>query len=519
MTGIRRIFCECKGRRTARNYKDKGKKGADMGSGTAIVCYGCTEEQISIIRENLPLENMEVVEAESAADVIAFTGFMVIIDPEALNAGDIRMLAHYFLEEDEVMPVLTAKCPFFEDKNVFYRLLDAEHFKSDIKCRILEYYKAGKEAEEYRQRLRESFMIVREIIHKPYVSTEALAHEIGRSRRTVLRNIHILNRAGEWIGYSEKHDGWYVPTGKSILLGNVIGSSSAEDDEGECRDLPFTLSHPERSWNAWYGAAIAFSNKWIRSDDPEDGYRLVWYTIAEEITRSLEDEAPAEIAFSIISDMMLKLTGSNEKALMIMTDNMEHTAGFSEIMSKYNLKSNCYDTGFEWTKLCSSLSSGEFPVLANEALPFWCWLKPYTDRYTECWLTKNGHSEWFNLFRTGSNFSEDYEDAVRELIDMYPSLSLDALTQTDLISSVQGLGYRDIEGLFFLLLGRGVQWEDAYKLAHRIGHNMEMRKELLSGLQKYFTEDEMKYLLSGEHVPPRAIGIRKLLKTVDLTEA
>jgi biotin operon repressor len=291
MTGIRRIFCECKGRRTARNYKDKGKKGADMGSGTAIVCYGCTEEQISIIRENLPLENMEVVEAESAADVIAFTGFMVIIDPEALNAGDIRMLAHYFLEEDEVMPVLTAKCPFFEDKNVFYRLLDAEHFKSDIKCRILEYYKAGKEAEEYRQRLRESFMIVREIIHKPYVSTEALAHEIGRSRRTVLRNIHILNRAGEWIGYSEKHDGWYVPTGKSILLGNVIGSSSAEDDEGECRDLPFTLSHPERSWNAWYGAAIAFSNKWIRSDDPEDGYRLVWYTIAEEITRSLEDEA------------------------------------------------------------------------------------------------------------------------------------------------------------------------------------------------------------------------------------
>ena len=489
-----------------------------MNSRTTLVCYGCSRKQIEIIHENLPSDDIEVIEADCVTNVISTPHFMVIIDPAVLNKNELRILTHFFSEEECYCPVLTAECPYFEEHYVGYQLLDKEKFIRNIRSSIADNYTERKTVENYHSRLAESCMVIKAIINKPYISTEALSGATFMPKRSVLRHIYSLNCAGEWIEYDEKQGGWFVPSGKSMLTGDTVAGSLHTEGKTEFEYTPFTLVDPERKWNAWYSAAMKFCSKWVKMADPGGAWLLIWYTIAVEITECLNDNVPAEIPLSILSDLMLKLTGCSNQAEEIMTDRLKERQRFTEVMREYNLFQNGYDCGLSWMFLRSTLDSGELFVLTNEALPFWCWLRPYTRRYVECWLEMHGHRDWYAAVFANIDYGSDYIDAVRELINMYPSVSLNALTQTNLISSIHGLGFRDMEGLFFMLLGRGMPFDNAYKLAHRIGHFSNIREDQLLELHSYFSDEEMPYLNSGEYIPPRARGIHILLKTVDLAE-
>ena len=199
----------------------KDRRKLSMNTDSTILCFGCSEEEIRAVKFGRPSENIEVVSTDLAADVIACPSFMVIIHPEEMTDDDLRMCAGYFRETEEV-PILTARCSIFDEEQVRYRVLESRRFEQKIKYEILDYHNRNLHSEDFHRRMTEAFLIMKCILKEPGISTKQLSERIERSERTVLRYIHSLNCAGEWIEYDKKRNGWYLPDGKSLLADDAI---------------------------------------------------------------------------------------------------------------------------------------------------------------------------------------------------------------------------------------------------------------------------------------------------------
>ncbi len=188
---------------------------------TTILCLGCTEEEIRIIKQNLPNKNIQIAETEIAFELYVIPNFLTIINPDNLDEDEIDQCIVYYKEIDYERPVLTHRCEKMDSKRIRYRLLEEDEFAEKIKFIILEYKKLLKKDTQFYNSLTEVLLVLKEIRDNPGISTKKIAEKIERNERKVLRYIHTLACAGEWIEYDSKKRGWYLLEGHSIFLQGI----------------------------------------------------------------------------------------------------------------------------------------------------------------------------------------------------------------------------------------------------------------------------------------------------------
>ena len=105
---------------------------------TTILCLGCTEEEIRIIKENLPNKNIQIAETEIAFELYVIPNFLTIINPDNLDKDEIDQCIVYYKEIDYERPILTHRCEKMDSKRIRYRLLEEDEFAEKIKFIILE---------------------------------------------------------------------------------------------------------------------------------------------------------------------------------------------------------------------------------------------------------------------------------------------------------------------------------------------------------------------------------------------
>lgn len=185
---------------------------------TTILCVGCTEKEIRIIKQNLPNKNIQIAETEIAFELYVIPNFLTIINPDNLDKEEIDQCAAFYKETDYERPVLTHRCEKMDSKRIRYRLVEGDEFAEKIKFIILEYKKSLKKDTQFYNSLTEVLLVLKEIRDNPGISTKKIAEKIERNERKVLRYIHTLACAGEWIEYDSKKRGWYLLDGHSIFL-------------------------------------------------------------------------------------------------------------------------------------------------------------------------------------------------------------------------------------------------------------------------------------------------------------
>ena len=185
---------------------------------TTILCLGCTEKEIRIIKQNLPNKNIQIAETEIAFELYVIPNFLTIINPDNLDKEEIDQCAAFYKETDYERPVLTHRCEKMDSKRIRYRLVEGDEFAEKIKFIILEYKKSLKKDTQFYNSLTEVLLVLKEIRDNPGISTKKIAEKIERNERKVLRYIHTLACAGEWIEYDSKKRGWYLLDGHSIFL-------------------------------------------------------------------------------------------------------------------------------------------------------------------------------------------------------------------------------------------------------------------------------------------------------------
>ncbi len=193
---------------------------------TNILVYGITDEQFLIIAENIPNNDICIIDcSECFTDIIAISYIAVIINPDFLSDENIEYFndfandVSYFSEKI----VFTKPHPILKklNKNVSHIVFgDDFDFSDRIKYILLEANRAEKRAKTYSDTVAQTIRVLSEIRNHPYVTTAELAEIIERNPRTVQRYITTLVCAGEFINYDKKKKGWYLIDNKSILWGD-----------------------------------------------------------------------------------------------------------------------------------------------------------------------------------------------------------------------------------------------------------------------------------------------------------
>ena len=191
---------------------------------TLIGTFGLTDEQIAVIKDNIPTKNCEIMDTECFTDIVTRCEMAVIVMWDKLSE----------IDEDTLISFYTDIIPFSEtlvligDVNVPNELKKAvsiyatfDEFAGNVKYILLSAYRKTKKNENFSSTLANSIIILSEIRKHQYVTTKELAEMLELSERTVQRYIETLRVAGEWIEYDVSHRGWKLQKGKSILWGDL----------------------------------------------------------------------------------------------------------------------------------------------------------------------------------------------------------------------------------------------------------------------------------------------------------
>ena len=81
-----------------------------MSKETTILCLGCTEEEIHIIKQNLPNKNIQIAETEIAFELYVIPNFLTIINPDNLDTEESDQCVAFYKETDYESTVLQHRC-------------------------------------------------------------------------------------------------------------------------------------------------------------------------------------------------------------------------------------------------------------------------------------------------------------------------------------------------------------------------------------------------------------------------
>ncbi len=188
-----------------------------------IGAYGLSEEQLEVIKKNIPDKNCEVMSTDCFTDIVACSEMAIIVIWDRLSEEDKDLLIGFYSEiapfSDTMILIGNVEIPSALKKEVsIYASFD--EFSANVKYVLLGAYRRTKKNRSFSATIANSIMILSMIRKKPYVTTKDLAEKLELSERTVQRYIESLRVAGEWIEYDMSHKGWTLIDGKSMLWGD-----------------------------------------------------------------------------------------------------------------------------------------------------------------------------------------------------------------------------------------------------------------------------------------------------------
>ncbi len=180
---------------------------------TLIGAYGLSEDQVSIIKENIPTKKCEVLDTDCFSDIVACVEMAIVIMWDKLTEDDKSLLIEFYTEIapfSETM-ILIGEPDIPDDLRKAVSIYPTfDEFSANAKYVLLGAYRHSKKSENCSSTLSNSIMILSMMRKKPYVTTKELAERLELSERTVQRYIETLRVAGEWIEYDVSHRGWIL---------------------------------------------------------------------------------------------------------------------------------------------------------------------------------------------------------------------------------------------------------------------------------------------------------------------
>ena len=167
---------------------------------TLIGTYGLSDEEIAVIRENIPTRKCEVMDTDCFSDIVACSEMAIIVIWDKLTADDKSLLIDFYSEIapfSETMVLIGAPDIPDELKKEVSIYPTFEEFSANAKYVLLSAYRRTKKNENFSTTLANSIMILNLIRKKPFVTTKELAEKLELSERTVQRYIETLRVAGE----------------------------------------------------------------------------------------------------------------------------------------------------------------------------------------------------------------------------------------------------------------------------------------------------------------------------------
>ena len=187
-----------------------------------IITYGLKQEEIDLVKKNIPKKEYEVLEYDTVSDLIGHCAAIYIICADVLDEDE-KMFFFSFYEEidgctDETVFWLgNVELPNYLKKD-FMCFDSFAEFQNDLKYSLLTAHTKSKKAREFSVKLADCIKILSMIRNKPGIKTQELVEQLEKSNRTVQRYIETLRMAGEWIVYDSKKKGWYLEYGTSQLF-------------------------------------------------------------------------------------------------------------------------------------------------------------------------------------------------------------------------------------------------------------------------------------------------------------
>ena len=191
---------------------------------TLIGAFGLSDDQIEIIKSNVPTKKCDVMETDCFSDIVACSEMAIIVMWDKLATDEKTLLIDFYTEiapfSETLILIGEPDIPDELKKEVsIYRSF--EEFSPNAKYVLLSAYRRSKKNENFSSTLANSIMILSIIRNKPFVTTKEISQKLELSDRTVQRYIETLRVAGEWIEYDVNRRGWILNEGKSILWGDI----------------------------------------------------------------------------------------------------------------------------------------------------------------------------------------------------------------------------------------------------------------------------------------------------------
>lgn len=188
-----------------------------------IMTVGLTDEEIDIIKKNVPQKECEVINTDDIRDIFAMHEFVVIAKTDVMETDEVDILLDFY---SEIVPfgetvIFIGKVQVPEKLSKYIVVYeDFDELKDKIKYVLLTAYRKQKKTENFSVTLANAIMILSMIRKHPYITSAELAERLELSQRSIQRYIETLRVAGEWIEYSTEKRGWMLSAGKSVLWGD-----------------------------------------------------------------------------------------------------------------------------------------------------------------------------------------------------------------------------------------------------------------------------------------------------------
>lgn len=191
-----------------------------------VLVYGISDEQFAIICDELPSNDIRVVDCSDCfTDIIALPYIAVVLNPDLMEQEHIDYFNDY---ANEVLYftekiIFTKNHPILQqlNRNVKHVVLDGDfEIKAKVKYLLLDATRSDRRNDTYSDTIAQTIRVLSEIRKHPGITTAELAEIIERNVKTVQRYITTLNCAGEFIEYDRKKKGWFLFDNKSVLWGD-----------------------------------------------------------------------------------------------------------------------------------------------------------------------------------------------------------------------------------------------------------------------------------------------------------
>ena len=196
-----------------------------------ICLCNLTLEEVDLVKVNKPNKECEIYVADTLADIIAHSCFMVIANVNNVLKDDLKSFINFYEEiipySETIILIGNVNLPAKLKRKI--KVYDSfEEFKISLKYILLSASSKTKRSNNYSRMLVNSLYILTQILKHPNITTEELYNKMKYmqeevSIRTIERYIESLCMAGEFIEKDKKTKGWKLGCdGESILLSDAL---------------------------------------------------------------------------------------------------------------------------------------------------------------------------------------------------------------------------------------------------------------------------------------------------------